>query len=322
MSSISKLTAPARPSPEPRQLPAPGWRKALRALAWSMAAVWSLLLIAWLTLHWGILNHIEQWRPEIQTRASAALGTAVQIGRIEAVTSGWMPTVHLRDVVLLDAAGRPALRLPRVSAVLSPRSLVVFDLRLDQLLIEDAELDVRRDAMGRLSIGGLDFGSASAADGDRAAANWFLRQHEFVVRGGSLRWTDEQRLAPPLALTDVSLIMRNGVRHHQMRLDATPPPGWGERFSMQGRFTQPLWAESSDWRRWSGTVTVELPRADVRELRRYVSLPFELERRRGSAARMVRAGRRQPARDHARRGIAFGGHAAREQRRAARLRAG
>ena len=152
-----------------------------------MAALWSLLLIAWLTLHWGILNHIEQWRPEIQARATSALGTTVQIGHIEAVPSGWMPTVRLRDVVLLDAAGRPALRLPRVTAALSPRSLLTFDLRLDQMLIEGAELEVRRDALGRLFVGGLDFSGATSTDSDQAAANWFFKQHEFVVRGGSLR---------------------------------------------------------------------------------------------------------------------------------------
>jgi uncharacterized protein (TIGR02099 family) len=282
MSSISNLTGAARSTPEPCQSRAPWWRKALQALAWSMAALWSLLLIAWLTLHWGILNHIEQWRPEIQARASTALRTTVQIGHIEAGSSGWMPTVHLRDVVLLDAAGRPALRLPRVTAAVSPRSLLALDLRLDQMLIEGAELEVRRDALGRLYVGGLDFSGAGAIDGDRAAANWFFKQPEFVVRGGSLRWTDEQRLAPPLALTDVSLVMRNGVRQHDIRLDATPPAGWGERFSLQGRFTQPLLADSGDWRRWSGTATADLPHADVSELRRYVSLPFELSHGEGA----------------------------------------
>ncbi len=241
-----------------------------------MAAVWSLLLIAWLTLHWGILNHIEQWRPEIQARASDVLGTTVQIGHIEATSSGWMPTVQLRDVVLLDSVGRPALRLPHVAAALSPRSLLALDLRLDQLLIEGAELEVRRDALGRLYVGGLDFSGSQSADGDRAAVNWFFRQHEFVVRGGSLRWADEQRPAPPLALTDVNIVVRNGVLHHDIRLDATPPQGWGERFSVQGRFTQPLIADSGDWRRWSGTLALDLPRADVSELRRYMNLPFEL----------------------------------------------
>ena len=45
---------------------------------------------------------------------------------------------------------------------------------------------------------------------------------------------------------------------------------------MRGRFDQPLFARSSDWRRWSGRVYADLPRADLSELRRHVTLPFEL----------------------------------------------
>ena len=45
-----------------------------------------------------------------------------------------------------------------------------------------------------------------------------------------------QREAPPLELTDVNLVLRNGAWRHRIRLDATPPEGWGERFSVRGEF--------------------------------------------------------------------------------------
>ena len=51
-----------------------------RALLGLVVLAWSLLLIAWLTLHWGILPHIQQWREPIQARASKALGVPVRIG--------------------------------------------------------------------------------------------------------------------------------------------------------------------------------------------------------------------------------------------------
>ena len=79
---------------------------------------------------------------------------------------------------------------------------------------------------------------------------------------------------PPL--TDVQLLVRNGLRQHDVRFDATPPLDWGDRFTAVGRFIQPLLAHRSDWQRWSGTAYVNLPRADVRELRRHLTLPFEL----------------------------------------------
>jgi uncharacterized protein (TIGR02099 family) len=242
------------------------------------------LLIAWLTLHWGILNHIDEWRPQIEQRATRALGTKVQIGHIEVRSGGWVPSLELRDVVLHDAAGREALRLPRVLAALSPRSLLALEPRLEQLLIDGAELEVRRDAAGHIHVGGIDLGAGPAADTQgSAAADWFLAQHEFVVRRGTVRWTDERRPeAPPLALTELELVIRNGLVHHDFRLDATPPAAWGARFSTQGQFTQPLLARASDWQRWSGVLHAELPRADVSELRRYVELPFELSQGEGA----------------------------------------
>jgi uncharacterized protein (TIGR02099 family) len=251
-----------------------------RAVLGLVFVVWSILLIAWLTLHWGILPHIEQWRAPIETRASAALGVPVRIGKIEVRSSGWVPSFELMEVVLLGKDQQPALRLPHVFASISPRSLLSFELRFEQLLIDGAELDVRRDPSGRIFVAGLALGDTdSAKDKDKdssAAADWFFAQHEFVIRGGEVRWTDEQRNAPPLALTNVQFAVRNGLRAHDIRIDATPPDNWGERFSITGRFAQPLLARRGDWHRWSGSVYADLPRADVHELRQHVDLPFEL----------------------------------------------
>jgi uncharacterized protein (TIGR02099 family) len=247
---------------------------AFRALLWLLFLLWSMVVLAWLVLHWVILPHIQQWRPQIEARASQALGTAVHIGQIEVRSGGWVPALELRDVVLRDAQGRPALSLPRIATALSPRSLLSLEPRLEQLLVEGAHLEVRRDAAGRIFVAGFDL-SGSGSD-DTAAADWLVRQHEIVIRGGSLRWTDERRNEATLQLDDVQLVMRNGLRQHDLRLDATPPPEWGERFTLRGRFSQALLARAGDWQRWSGAIHAELPRADLRELRRFMSLPFEL----------------------------------------------
>ncbi len=253
-----------------------GVRWTLRVALVGVGALWSILLLLWLVLHWGILPHIAQWRAHIEMQASAALGVPVRIGDIQVRSSGWVPSVELTQVVLLDTQQRPALVLPRVVASLSPQSLLAWDLRFQQLYIQGAQLEVRRDPRGRVFVAGfdLDSGQASTED-DGAALRWFLKQPEFVIDGGALRWVDEQRGAPPLALTDLRLVMRNTLRRHAIQLDATPPPGWGERFSVMGRFTQPL-LRGEDFKRWSGTVHANLPRADVRELKRYLTLPVDV----------------------------------------------
>jgi uncharacterized protein (TIGR02099 family) len=257
------------------------WRKGLQWGAWSLFAAWSLCLVAWLTLHWGILPRLDEWRPRIEAHASQALGAPVQIGRIEVRSSGWVPALELHEVVLRDQHGREALRLPRVAAALSVPSLLALHLRFEQLLIDGARLEVRRDAQGRLHVAGMDVEGEHVGDGQQAA-DWFFEQHEFVIRGGTLRWVDEQRAAPPLALTDVQLVLRNRGRSHELRLDATPPSAWGERFKLVAHARHPLLARAGDWQRWRGTVHADLPSAAVSELRRHVELPFELAQGQGA----------------------------------------
>ena len=299
MSLIPPATTPPDATAAPRQLvvgAGPRWaalRWVARALLGLVFTAWSLMLIAWLTLHWGILPHIQQWRGPIEQRASKALGIPVRIGSIEVRSSGWVPSFELHDVRLLDANQRPVLRLPRVFAAISPRSLFSFQLRFEQLLIDGAQLEVRRDVTGRIFIAGLDVSGAEVGNGS-AASDWFFAQREFVIRSGAVRWTDEQHPAPPLALTDVQLVVRNGLRQHDVRLDATPPTDWGDRFTATGRFTQPLLARHGDWRRWSGTAYVNLPRADVHALRQYTALPFELSEGIGAVRGWVELKNGQP----------------------------
>jgi len=258
----------------------------VRAGAWLTLAGFGLLLITWLTLYWVILPDIGRWRPLIETKTSAALGVPVRIGSIQVRSSGWVPSVELRDVTLLDAQLLPALHLSRVVASVSARSMLAsatsFELRLAQLLVEGAVLDVRRDATGRLFIAGIEV-SAPSGESEPAAVDWLLRQREIAIRNASLRWTDEQRGAPPLALTAVDLVVRSTLRRHAMRLDATPAASWGDRFSLRAAFTQPLLARSGDWTRWSGEAYVDAPRADASQLGQYLDLPFQLNQGSGAA---------------------------------------
>jgi uncharacterized protein YhdP len=252
----------------------------LKGLGLLLMAAWSLLILAWAAVHWIILPHIDQWRVPIEQRASQLLGQPVRISAVQVTSRGLVPTIELKDVVLLDAQAQPALRLPRVVAALSAHSLLSLEPRFAQLLIDGAHLEMHRDAAGRFIVAGLELSGPGRSD--RAAANWFFRQHEFVIRGGSVRWTDELHPAPPLVLSDVQLVVRNTLRHHDLRIDATPPAAWGERFSVSGRFTQPLLADSADWLRWRGTVYANLPGADVRTLRQHATLPFDLTQGQGA----------------------------------------
>ncbi|MDR7333118.1 YhdP family protein [Roseateles asaccharophilus] len=255
------------------------WR-VLRVALLLLALLWALGVTAWAVLHWAILPHANDWRPWLEKEASKALGVELRIGRITVESSGWMPRMELGDVQVLDPAGRPALRLPSVTAVLAAHSLVVLEPRFAQLLVDRPELVIRRDAQGRIFIAGMDLDAADEttdAGATDAALDWLFSQPELAIINGRVRWLDEKRAdARPLELADLNFVMRNGLRRHQLRLDATPPAAWGQRFSVRGLFTQSLLKRPGEFHEWSGQVYAELPRADLRELRRHVDLPFQL----------------------------------------------
>ncbi|MEO6278948.1 YhdP family protein [Roseateles sp.] len=253
-----------------------------RALRWALlllALLWGLGVVAWSVLHWAILPHANEWRPWLEKEASKALGVELRIGSITVESGGWMPRMELGDVRVLDANGHPALTLPRVTAVLSAQSLVVLQPRFSQLLVDAPELVIRRDASGRIFIGGLGLDEAERTDAGTtdAGLDWLFSQPELAIIKGRVRWVDEKRAdARPLELSDLNFIMRNGLRRHQLRLDATPPADWGQRFTLRGQFTQSVLKRPAEFQHWSGELYAELPRADLSQLRRHVDLPFQL----------------------------------------------
>ncbi len=254
---------------------------------WSLGltvTAWFLFGATWAALHWIIVPRIDELRPWLEQRASSEMGVPVHIGTITANSGGMIPSFELTDVQLLDAQGRAALRLPRVLVALSPASL--WRLGFEQLYIDRPELDIRRDRQGKIFVAGLDFSKGGQAD--PGTADWFFSQTEFVIRGGTVQWSDELREAPPLALAAVDIVLRNRGRRHDMRIDATPPALWGDRFSVRGKFEQPLLSlHKGQWRDWKGQLYAELGRVDLSELRRYAPLGVDLHQGNGALTAWV-----------------------------------
>ncbi len=273
----------------PSDLPVlPSWRLRwlalmVRSVLWLIGAVWLLFGLTWLVLHGWIVPRIGDYRPQLEAQASKALGVPVRIGHIAAQSTGMIPTFELLNVSLLDARGQEALRLPRVVGALSPTSL--WGLGFEQLLIEQPELDVRRAANGRLFVGGLEL-PKDPASGHSDLADWFFSQTEFVLRGGTIRWSDETRQAPPLVLSQVDVVVRNGSHRHLMRLDATPPPEWGQRLSLRGMFRRSLLSvHAGDFNNWSGQLYADFSRVDVSRVKQYAgfdALGVELNQGQGA----------------------------------------
>jgi uncharacterized protein (TIGR02099 family) len=237
---------------------------------WTLAlllTVWLVLAAVWIALHWVIVPRIGDFRAEIETRVSTVLGVPIKIGAIAARSGGLIPSIEFSDVKLMDAHGRPALALGRVVAAISPQS--VMALGLDQLYIDSPQLDVRRRADGKWVVAGLEMGGSGSSD-DSQLADWLFAQKEVVIKNGQLSWTDDLNPQPPMELRQVDLILRNGFRSHAMRVDATPDALLGERFTLMGKFRQPLLSrKNAYWKDWSGQLYANFARVDVAQLSLY-----------------------------------------------------
>ncbi len=250
-------------------------------MLWLVLAGWGLVVLSWVGLHAWIVPRIGEWRPELERWASSAVGVPVQVGEIRAERREgptWLPALtasfELRDVRLYDGEGRVALHLPQVRTAVSARSL--WRGEVEQVVIDRPVLDVRRTAQGRIEVAGLDL--AGTGESDTRAADWLFSQSEFVIRDGTLRWTDDLRGQPALALEQLDFVARNTARSHHFRVDATPPAAWGERLSVRGRLREPLIdlvpgdPRRPPWQHWSGEVFADFAQVDVERLQAYLDL--------------------------------------------------
>ena len=238
-------------------------------LSWTVLVLGLLLGMAWGALHLWIVPRIEHYRPDLEQWASKAVGLPVHIGQLQAVSNGWVPSFELRDIELRDAQGHTALRLPQVWVAVSVRSLL--RLQLEQLALDRPDLDVRRDSTGQWTVAGLKLGPD---DGQASPmADWLFSQKEIVVRGGTLHWTHEADPASAetptttLDLTNVDVVIRNALRSHKLRVDATPPAAWGQRFALMAQMSSPLLSvHPGQLQDWSGQVFAEFAHVDVAQL--------------------------------------------------------
>ena len=258
------------------------WR-GLEILAW---AVFFLAAGIVLALRYWVLPDIERYRPDIVAAVSRTVGQPVAIGAIEAGWQGLRPRLRLADVRVLDDRGNAALVLPAVENVVSWRSLLRGELRLRLLAIEAPRLAVRRDAGGGLHVAGVRLGGGPGGEG--RLLGWILAQDEIQVRGAEIEWLDELRGAPPLALSAVSLRVRNDGRTHALGLSARPPKALGTalearvELSRDGASGTAGASPSADLSRWSGRGYVELGYTDLAGWTPWVDYPVDLRHGQGA----------------------------------------
>ncbi|MGE5468033.1 MAG: YhdP family protein [Ignavibacteria bacterium] len=259
-----------------RFLSLPVTRSLVRVAGLVALAAYLVFGILVLTLRYAVLPQIENYRGDIETALTRALKLPVTIRAIDAGWAGLRPRLAIRGLDIHDAQGRPGLGLDEVRAELAWSSLWHLGLRLHRLEIVAPDLDLRRDKLGHFFVAGLQVASGGAESG---IEQWILAQDRIVVRDASLRWHDELRGAPTLALARLNFDLQNDGNRHRFGLVGEPPAALAARLDVRGDLRGSDLARFDAWR---GEAYAELDYADLAVWRTWVEYPVELPRGTGA----------------------------------------
>jgi uncharacterized protein (TIGR02099 family) len=246
-------------------------------LTWSVLAIGLAFAAAVIVLRHWVMPEIESYRDDIARIISERTRQKVTIGAVHAQWEGLRPQLVLEHVTVYDAAGRPALELPRIDSTLSWWSVPALELRAHALDIYRPRLSIRRDARDVVSIAGVELDGGGGGGNDFVDS--LLRQREIEVHDATIIWNDELRQAPQLELTSVHLHVVNSGGRHLFGLRATPPQALAAPLDVRGDLRGGTIAALADW---NGKLYLELAYADIAAWRTWVEFPIEFPRGAGA----------------------------------------
>lgn len=199
-----------------------------------------------------LLPEAGQYRAEVAAWVGEVLGQPVEIGALGASWHGLGPSVELRNLTVLDAAGRQAV-LQCASARIDINILASLRERQFEpglLTVRGLHLTMLRRADGSIGVAGLGDANQVGMDesGERQLERWLLRQERLAVEDSSMQWRDAAAEGKTVEFTAVNLQLRNlGDRH---RLDGTVdlPESLGKRLQVAVDVRGDLFAPES----WQG----------------------------------------------------------------------
>lgn len=247
------------------------WVTRLRRLLFYAVMAWVLFFaLVVVALRWWILPNIDQYRPNIETKISQALGQKVSIAKIDSGWLGLRPNLRLEQVVVHDQAGLPALTFDHIDTTLSWYSLLVAELRLHRLEITRPRFELRRETNGLIYVTGFS-DAINNPSTPHGFGNWILNQESIQLNHAQLEWRDQLRGAAPLVLSDVGLRLVNSGKRHRFGLVASAPKDLASTFDVRGDFQGTTFER---WNEWSGTLYNNLGATNIAAWHAWIDLPY------------------------------------------------
>lgn len=231
----------------------------IRLLRGALGLCALLLVLAALYVSLGreLVPLVAEYRDEVQSKAQAALGLPLSIGRLEGGWSGLAPVLTAHDVQL--GAGDDVVRLNEVRVVPDVlASLLARQPRIANLQLEGLRLSLRQAQDGHWSVEGLPRREPAGTLDPQKLIDGLQMVAKVSLLGSQL--TLEPREREPLSLTYIDITLRSGGARQHLDGRLLLPDGQPLTFDFKVRLDGENWRASgieaylslpqSDWAAW------------------------------------------------------------------------
>jgi uncharacterized protein (TIGR02099 family) len=236
---------------------------------------WSLIIAAIaLTGVRLILNGIESYKTNLETRISAEVGIPVKLGRLDAHMRGISPELVIKDINIasLIATEKSTIHLKEIRLGINLGEFLVTQdiLTSSWIALVGARFSIIHKQDGQFTVEGLKTGSGEPL--------WLLHGRQFKVLQSEVTFLDEQKGSAPLVLEAVNLAIMNDGKHHRINMLTNLPSQYGDRLKMAFEFE----SEAENFSDIKGSLFFQ---GDNINLHEFVSeyLPYDISISTGSA---------------------------------------
>ncbi|MEB0228231.1 YhdP family protein [Pseudomonas sp. 10S4] len=221
-----------------------------------LCALVLVLMALYVSLGRELTPLVAEYRADIETKASDALGMPLQIGRLEGSWSGFAPILLAHDVTVGE--GSNALHLDNVRAVPDLwASLMARQVRIAHLELNGLKISLKEGEDGQWALEGLPVRQDQPLDPEQLLNSLQMIEQLSVLDSQiTLQPVDHE----PLTLTYVGLNLKTGASRQRLDVRLTLPDGQPVAMSLRTRVRASAWKDGeaeaylslpqSDWSKW------------------------------------------------------------------------
>ncbi|VVO13840.1 hypothetical protein PS712_03673 [Pseudomonas fluorescens] len=217
-----------------------------------LCALVLVLMALYVSLGRELTPLVAEYRAEVETKASEALGMPLQVGELQGSWSGFAPILSAHDVTVGDGAN--ALHLEKVRVVPDLwASLLARDVRIAHLELNGLKISLKESEDGQWALEGLPVKDDQPLDPEQLLNRMQMIQRLAVLDS---QVTLQAFGESPLTLTYVGLSLKTGAVRQRLDARLTLPDGQPVAMSLRTRI------RASEWKNGEAEAYVSLPQSD------------------------------------------------------------